>query len=364
MRSLSAFAIAAAALAGRSETRSATASEGVITVCDTKRRGSAHFLDNCLRRNRSATIAIHERLAIWDRLRFLAFLDVASFHVTDRHVLSGFGLPTFLILTFALGARHSLAPPTYEFVRARVKRLIVPWVVWSAILGLITAFRALRHHTPLDAVFNWHMLLYGTELHLWFLPAAAVGSVLAHLLDRVTQSVRTLPVLGGCFVLSAALLAIVRDLHLAYPFWKWMFALPAVPLGLALGRVLARPAWHDPRASWTVVLISSFVMGALVLLGRGLSTPFDSDPAVRYTLAMCLLAGGALLPNVPDTWTPRLERLLLGAYLLHKPIHDIITRLEHAARVRLSPSWIVVAVVSLTLVVVAVLRRTPARVVL
>jgi hypothetical protein len=151
--------------------------------------------------------------------------------------------------------------------------------------------------------------------------------------------------------------------HLGVPFRQWAFGLPALPLGLGLGRILARP-WADVRGVWLAILAICLATVGFLLFRRAPGTPLVTEP-LRYALAMTLVAGGALLPNVPGRWTSRVTPLLLGGYLLQEPLYSqTLSRLERMAGVELPAVVLVLVAVPPTLLLVAALRRTRLRAIL
>ena len=298
---------------------------------------------------------------MWDRLRIAAFIDVVSFHITSEHALLGVGLPLFLILTFGLGVRRPSPQPAGEFLRLRFRRLVVPWLAWSALFGTIRAEASLRHHAPLSKALHLDMLLYGTEQYLWFLPFAAIGGFATYLLDRTTQRVPTAWLVAGCLAVATTLLGVLDNFHCQFPFGWWLFGAPAIPIGLAAGRMLARPTAKTGWL-WLGVLTASLVATAFLLSCWKSATPLSLVAPLRYAMAVALLGAGALLPDFTDRWTSRLQPLLLGGYLLHSAVYfRLVNRVAQAGHVRLTPIVAVVGTVCLTLALVAVLRRTRVR---
>jgi hypothetical protein len=305
------------------------------------------------------------RQANWDRLRVLSFLDIASFHMSGQYLLLGTGLPIFLMLRFALASRLPTPEPTRRFIRVRVERLLVPWAAWSLLFGAAGLFIGWRHGTPFREMFDPRMLLYGPTLHLWFLPFAAVVGIAVHYVDVATQKVPPLPFVVACGLAGVATVWLTQAAieNLDVPFRQWAFGLPAVPLGLGLGRILARP-WPDVRRMWIVILAACLATTGILLLRRAPGDPLVAEP-LRYAAAMALIAGGALLPNVPGDWTSRITPLLLGGYLLQEPLYSqTLGRLERAMGITIPPPILVLVAVPPTLLLVAALRKTRLRAIL
>jgi hypothetical protein len=303
------------------------------------------------------------RIESWDLLRVLAFADVVSLHVANRHALLGVGLPVFLLLAFGLGSRRRASPGLAEVAAVRVRRLLLPFLAWSAVYGVLLAVAILRHHQAPGAGFRPIMLLCGTEDHLWFLPFAFAGGLAVHLLQRAGARLGDGWLLAGAFGAAALLLALGAGGTWGHPHAQWMFALPSIPLGLALGRILSRPR-AEARGAWGALLGGALAaMAALWLLGLAGAPPTPS-PAFRYLLVLALLAAGALLPGAGGAWAARLEPLMLGAYVAHPAVYfQGVRRLEDLAGIS-APLAATLVTAALTLALVAALRRTRLRAVL
>ena len=305
------------------------------------------------------------RLWNWDRLRVLSFLDIGAFHMAGQYLFLGVGLPIFLLLRFALASRLPAPESTRTFIHVRVEKLLVPWAAWSLIFVFLKLATGLRHGTPILEWVNPRMILYGPEAHLWFLPFAAVVGIAVHFIDVVTQRVptRAFLVAFGTSGVAAIWITQAAEGHLEVPFQQWVFGLPAVPLGLGMGRVLARP-WADVRGVWISVLAASAVAIGFSVIQRAPGAPVVTAP-LRYALAMALISGGAVATNLPGRWTGILTPLLLGGYLLQKVVYmQTAARLERRAGIEISLPILVLITVPLCLLLVAALRRTRLRAIL
>ena len=305
------------------------------------------------------------RKANWDRLRLLSFVDIAAFHMSGQYLLLGTGLPVFLLLRFTLASRLSPPESTATFVRTRVRSLLLPWAAWSLVFGTLGLLVGFRHGRSLGEMFRPAMLLYGPTEHLWFLPFAAIGGIGVHLLDVATQRVPTRRLAVACGLAGGALAWMAQPGAdpLGPPFRQWVFGLPALPLGLGLGRLLARPG-PDARRAWAAVGLVAAMAVAWLGLSRLPGAPLTTAP-MRYALALVLISGGVLLPDLPGRWIRRITPLLLGGYLLLEPLYSqTLARVERAAGVELAPWMLVGLMVPFTLAAVAALRRTPLRAIL
>jgi hypothetical protein len=209
------------------------------------------------------------------------------------------------------------------------------------------------------------MILYGPTHHLWFLPFAAVVGVAVHFIDVATQRVPTRAFLLACGTVGVTSIWITQaaNTHLEVPFRQWVFGLPAAPLGLGLGRILARP-WADLRRVWVLVLATSAIAVGFILHQQTRGALVATEP-LRYALAMTLIALGALMPNLPGRWIGSITPLLLGGYLLQQPVYmQTVARLERKAGIDFSLPVLVLMTAPLCLLLVATLRKTRMRAIL
>ncbi len=256
----------------------------------------------------------------WDRLRVIAALDTVAHHLAGQHALFGFGLPLFLMLSIALGVSKREPPPTERFLRRRFERVIVPWVFWSLVIaGLRGWFTFTRGEDPFGW-FEWSMLFYGPRIHLWFLPAVIVFGFLAHLAHHATWRLPASVVAVPALLLGALLLPLPPGVYLGWPYEQWLFSVPAIPLGFALGRFIS----GEPdvlKLRWTLakaLLLFSFVAAIM-----GLLSPTGGEYVLRFIGGFGLLALATWLPNRRDPYTRHVAPLMLGVYVWHPGIFAI-----------------------------------------
>jgi len=306
------------------------------------------------------------RIAMWDRLRIVAWLDVVGFHVLGYHPLLGVGLPTSLLIALALCAHRPNVEPFLPFLRTRMQRLIMPWLLWATVNSVFAILSNVHHGQTLSTALASHPPL--SFLHfMWFFPFTVVAGAVVYWLDRLTRGVPLKLFLSVCAAIACVLL--VSDLlplappanEAEPPFEQWRFALPAMFLGLVIGRLLAvHPRDRKPQI-WGYATLVAIAAAALAASQVSFHGEDPSDP-FRYALVCSLLGLGVLLPGTYDRFTKLIEPLLLGGYALHSLVHHQVTdrlmRLMHLPTTRKAG---VLATYALTLALVAGLRRTPMR---
>ncbi len=302
-----------------------------------------------------------QRIDWWDRLRLLAFLDIVGFHIHQRHPLWGIGLPIFLLLSISLGSLHRQPPSTGNFVQARVKRILIPWVFWSIVLGVYVSVMAWRRDISLDRIFEWPMLLAGPLPHLWFLPFIFVAGNGAHLVDRATQRMPLSLFVSVAIGMTLGLLWWAPLSALGYPYVEWGFGLPAIPLALGLARILGRAASYAVARKHLLQYLAVFSALAL-LTATAIHAPFDSDVLRRYVIGLAAIVGCLFLPARDDPMSFHVQKLMLAMYILHVPLkQQIIPRLESIAPF-IVPAGVEIALIAgASLAVAWTLRATPLR---
>ena len=293
------------------------------------------------------------RLHNWDRLRAAGCLDIVASHLTGHHLFGGVGLPIFFMLSIALSVARSSAVDARDFARKRVTRVVIPWLFWSLVTAAEFTLRARLRGLSGFSWFQPRMLLYGPEVHFWFLPFSACASLGVHRLLRMGDLVSSLRAATA----ACLLLALCPRVEWGWPFEQWGFSLPAIALGLMLGIALR----DEPVRPFTRV---ELVLGALGFLTAALSIAQHVPGSLRYcerhagALVLVLLA--LWLPQRPDPITRWLTPHLLGVYILHLLVYR--TLVEPALR-SIDAGWLsplrVYAAFVVTLSIVWLLRRTP-----
>jgi surface polysaccharide O-acyltransferase-like enzyme len=262
-------------------------------------------------------------LANWDRLRIVAAFDTLALHVTGTHGLLGFGLPLFLMLSVALSVSKSEAPDTGRFAARRFDRIVLPWLFWALVIAGIDAVLSTTAGSSPFGWFEWPMLLYGSRIHLWFLPFIVLAGLAAHFAHRVTE--RAHPWIAGAIAIAiaAALFPFPPHARLIWPFDQWFFSLPSVALGFALGRAVSAERDLD-RLRLTLV----FGFCLFAVLGS-FATAADGDAAtfvLRYAGGLGLLVFGSWFPNKTDPVTRALAPLMLGVFMLHPVVYELAVK--------------------------------------
>jgi surface polysaccharide O-acyltransferase-like enzyme len=289
--------------------------------------------------------------------------------------LERFAVPLFFILSgYFWACRCWDGAACWTAGLALARRVFVLFVAWSVIYFLAAAAEAAWSTGSLAAGFRVAarplpglptLLLQGTKVHLWFLPALALAALVsgALLARRMERTLFLLALLlyavglagkayadtpfgfhthfnvrnGLCFSLLLFASGVRLQRLGPRPAWRWLG--PALALG-GLALQLAEVAWLHAR--WGTDMAQDFVVGTY-FYGVGVAMLALSDPA---PLRFPRLAG--------------LGPLVLGIYASHNLFVDPLTGPDNPLNV--VPGWdiVVVAVVFvLALALTGLLARFP-----
>jgi surface polysaccharide O-acyltransferase-like enzyme len=217
----------------------------------------------------------------------------------------------------------------------------------------IWARRALGDPNPVK--FTPAMLLYGPQIHLWFLPFVALAGPFAAGVQRCTTTWSARAIVCAVVVLGSAAVAAAPRLVGLWPLEQWAFSLPAVCLGFGLGTLLKRAPETSPvrRVALPFALCVCLVCLAL---------PDSYIYGKRYVSAVLLIAVCSVLPNRPDPVSKLLSPLMLGIYVLHMFVYHRV--IEPALdRLAFDPHGVARVFVTfcVTATIVALCRCTPLR---
>lgn len=252
-----------------------------------------------------------------DIARFAGAIGIVWFHEHAPYAWLGYAaLPMFVafLLYFALATSDRAGSE-----RRRGTRLLLPWVAWSVIYGAAKVADALVSGAPLASEFDYWMLLTGSKIHLWFLPFAFfAGWGLIALLPLVRRHC-SFTLLWLLFAaVQVGLFFLLTEFSFGRPFYQWLFAVPAVFLGLMLY-----------LADGDRVRLLSVAGAAAVACW--LATSFGwPHAAVQTLIAAAVCAAVLMLPLAASPFTDLLARISLGIYLVHPLVSALLQRVPGA----------------------------------
>ncbi len=202
-------------------------------------------------------------------------------------------LPMFIMLLVYYGAGKPIAQ--------QARRLLLPWLAWSAIYACLKYTRSIINGAPLSSEFAPWMVLTGTSLHLWFLSFSFLFLLLCVLVpERTPTPLLTLV----CVILSGASLWVSNTANLLIPLVQWMPVIPAAFAGLLM-----------QRFSHQTVVPAALGCSAIVALFFGLDTMTP-----QLAIAGLAVALAVAIPMRQTKLVDTLSGLSLGMYLVHPAV--------------------------------------------
>ncbi|MBY0467402.1 MAG: acyltransferase [Burkholderiaceae bacterium] len=248
-------------------------------------------------------------------LRVLGAIGVVWFHLGIAGHDIGYG---GLVLFIALGAYFSINTTggwSGSFLIRRANRILVPWLFWVFVFGLINVLRGYvpfpKGNSPVAAV------LIGPSVHLWYLPFALVVAIVSGFLGGVLGSRMRLAL--GLAIAGAGFLTVglLRTEHsaMSYPYAQYLHALPAVGLGWAMAGASGERAGIRLLVLFTLALS---ILPGTVLNGYG----------TAYWIGLLLITP-VLFPELiaVNFSVDRISRFMFGVYLVHPLFIPLARRL-------------------------------------
>lgn len=228
------------------------------------------------------------RNGLIDALRCICAVGIVWFHSeAPGHRAAYIALPFFLVL---------LSMPMRVQFRDRATRLLRPWLIWSAIFAAGESLRAFFLGQELFGWFQPSMILYGTMIHLWFLPFAFVAGY-------VLVPIHTYPRVSIFVPIIAALFVSVMPHSQSPPFPQWFFG--TVPAA-------AGAAFFAQKGNRRYLAFLS-LLGAFLLLGILQPRPDNLVILLGSGLAM----GAFMIPVPSNSLTKLAAQVSFPVYLSH-----------------------------------------------
>jgi peptidoglycan/LPS O-acetylase OafA/YrhL len=315
-----------------------------------------------------ASVSRRHRIANIDRLRVLSVCAVVSLHTHSWFLRSPAftGLIILLLVLCVFVVNRSEPYESTFLVQRKVERLLKPWLFWSVVYGALKLGKVIYMDVPFSEVFSATMFLTGTRIHLWFLPFGFVAAILLGLLHRriakvpdvfgvVTAALAGALCVLGCSILQSRVL-------LPTPLPQWTLGLPAIPLGLAIGRASVLPNRKHRRNLYLLIVLSIAVAYVAYTTLTGLQYSIWFDHGSRYTIRYCT-AVAAVCSALH--WQGRLDRvsktlgpLSYGIYLVHPMIISVLNR---TGMLQEQPLALLCLVLAASILITLVLKKTPLR---
>jgi len=225
-----------------------------------------------------------ERNGLADYGRFAAALGIVWFGLeAPGQRIAYIALPFLLVMLMA---------PSHTGVAGRARRLLLPFLIWSVVFGVLHMALVLKGNRPPFDWWSWDMVLMGTWGHLWILPFAFLASSIAPWLQHPIAS------LGAAW--TAALLIVVKGTPDGMPFEQWSFGVIPVLVGIAYF------AW-----GWRLAVVA--LLGSWLILHFGRPEPDNVTILIGTGLALACLTW-----RIPaSALSERCARMSVLIYLAH-----------------------------------------------
>jgi len=262
------------------------------------------------------------RIASVECLRLVASLGIVWFHAKAPGDWIGYGgLPALIIIACSFAGTPHRQRGLSDMIRARLRRLGLPWIFWSAVYGVSRVIQIWLNPGGTEKFAPW-MLLVGPSLHLWYLPFGIACSLTIYV---CAQSMPVLTRSQACLTWSilATVIIVVSSWGTRYfiqyiPLPQWIFGTPAVAIGLSFAAIRPRSDRFMTRLILLVSIVSSGCAISFALGFEGLSGPYAIGVlACAAAWPVCRIAGPVLL------WGGSLS---FGIYLVHPLVLSILTR--------------------------------------
>ncbi len=238
-----------------------------------------------------------------DLARFVAAFGVVWAHAVAPGLWVGhLSLALFLILTSFLAIQSmERAGGRFSWL-GRAKRIAMPWIFWSLFYALL---QVVMSHGGLQRPFDWHSLLIGSTIHLWFLPFVMLASILVPLIGHRIGRPRDLAMACAALVVIAVPLLWFhrQEPPMHDPFPQWAFAFTPFVYGIlaAFG--------HQFKMAW-------LPLGSMALISA-VTFALVRDPWALQPFVAALLFELAWRSPMQSAILPKLGQTAFGIYLVH-----------------------------------------------
>jgi peptidoglycan/LPS O-acetylase OafA/YrhL len=267
-----------------------------------------------------------------ERLRIFASYGIICFHSQTGllKTIGYIGLPVFVMITFAYGVikcrRQAITDsplhPFKNYIVSKIERLLLPYLFWVFIYAVWGGLRAL---SSLGEIVNVPVTilipLYGTSIHLWYLPFVFLALVSVSLLrvNFPSNNLRDLLSYSVAALITGLLPAFFPNTNqLSLPIPQILFALPALFIGLIISDDLEIKKQVKYGVSLAIIITTGI---ARVILNN------DHSFLFLFFSSFLLVAIAQNATGKPDKITVNLSSLTFGIYLVHPIIIAIVSNL-------------------------------------
>jgi surface polysaccharide O-acyltransferase-like enzyme len=267
-----------------------------------------------------------------ERLRIIACFGIICFHSqTGILKLVGYiGLPIFIMITFCFSTikkpqsyNESRSALLSNYLLIKANRLIIPYLCWGFVYWCWGYLRMVTSHGEIINVpVTFLFPLYGTSIHLWYLPFVFVGIGVASFIKLY------LPLKGLCIFFLYLFLSFITGLvplffqdinQLPLPLPQYFFSLPAIFLGLMISNTIDL----NKVLKYGLVVIVISLTGMIRLISDN-----NDSFLFLHLLSFLLVVTAQNIPGEIDQLTAQLSPLTFGIYLIHPIIATIVVNIS------------------------------------
>jgi hypothetical protein len=215
---------------------------------------------------------------------------------------------------FAISLGFAMIGGDRTKIRGRIQRLVLLWCVWSLAYSVLLTLKALHAgKPPFDWIRAW-MVITGTSLHLWFLPALALA-----LLAWITMPERWHTRKMGAVLLGLTLAAVLSTAQ--GPEWMKDRGVAQLRLGTIIAMASIGFALVIPRKleGWIAFPAAALLLASILGHAFGLTSMACHLAVIPATIALC---------RVPQPATPSMlantAALTSGVYLVHMAVLTVL----------------------------------------
>jgi surface polysaccharide O-acyltransferase-like enzyme len=254
-------------------------------------------------------------------LRIISCFFIVFDHGNDADWAQKIGDLSLII--FVLLSAYFLSPQKKyaPFFSKRVIRLLIPWIFWFFIYGLLHIMNGKSFLPVTGDIFS--AVLNGTRMHLWYLPFIFIINVVLVFYYNVVEKSSILKkynyilfiLLSIAFLFSMPLWR-PWSLELGVPWGGWFLALPAVFIGAVIANLK-----HLSSDYWKIIL---YVL--IMLMISTWLTLSDQWLGIPYLFSILLFVAAIFLKfdlaNNREI-IMKVSNCTFGVYLIHPLIYSI-----------------------------------------
>ena len=315
---------------------------------------------------KTKVVSRQHRIASIERLRIISAFGVVSFHTHEwfPRSIGMVGVIIFLLSFCAFVVNKPEPPSIAKVARNKAQRILKPWLFWSLIYGMLGLVKMVYEHVSFSEVFSPTMLLTGTRSHLWFLPFAFIAALLLAFIHRKIVGIReSYTIISAIFIGALCVFGCSIAQFYLYaptPLAQWIFGLPAIPLGFAIGRIKILPDARVMKKYFMLLILLTLVasIGCVIFvrLNHGTWIDYSIKFAVRYFVSSLIFCAALVWRGKLDFISAGLASLSYGIYLVHPlvliPFYQFSIAIQH-------PLLLLCLVLSISSLITFILKKSP-----